>query len=95
MHRLLKTTFEREYLSWFFIVSLIFGVLISGSAFGELSDKEISALEERAEIESWSFSVGKNSATDYSLEDICGLKIPDNWPDKANFKTLKDRKSVV
>lgn len=43
-----------------------------------LSDEDIKNLQTKAETENWTFSVGKNSATDRSINELCGFKTPDN-----------------
>ena len=50
-----------------------------------LSDEEIAALQKQAEIEGWTFSVGKNPATQYSIDELCGLVEPDDWWVNADF----------
>ncbi len=44
-----------------------------------LTDEDINELQNLAEIEDWSFTVGKNSATNYSLDCICGFELPEDW----------------
>ncbi|MFH1892714.1 MAG: C1 family peptidase [Candidatus Zixiibacteriota bacterium] len=46
---------------------------------------DINALQEQAEEEGWTFTVGENSATQYSLEELCGLVEPENWAESASF----------
>jgi C1A family cysteine protease len=40
---------------------------------------DIEALQRQAEEESWTFTVGENPATRYTLEELCGLVVPDDW----------------
>ena len=54
-------------------------LLHSPTAFGQLSDEDIKALREQGEREGWTFTVGHNSATRYSLDKLCGVVIPPNW----------------
>ena len=67
-------------------------VLLSATSFGpvqaQLSKAEISELQAQAEIEGWTFEVGENPATRYSLEELCGLKEPPNWRDSARFDPM-------
>ncbi len=49
----------------------------------ELTPKDITALQERAAAEGWTFEVGENDATKYSLDQLCGFKMPDNWQELA------------
>ena len=52
---------------------------------GQLSDKDIIALRERGEREGWTFTVDRNPATEYSLEQLCGLVVPENWWEGVPF----------
>jgi C1A family cysteine protease len=61
-----------------------------------LSASDIESLRKQGEIEGWTFTVGENPATGYALNELCGLKAPDNWWVGAEFdpcpapKTLPD-----
>jgi hypothetical protein len=60
-------------------------LMIAPPAFGQLTPEDISALQKRGLDEGWTFTVGENGATQYPLEQLCGLKEPANWQDGANF----------
>jgi PKD repeat protein len=36
----------------------------------------------------WTFEVGENGATQYSLDQLCGLEEPDDWRSKATFDPM-------
>ncbi|UCD63809.1 MAG: thrombospondin type 3 repeat-containing protein [Candidatus Zixiibacteriota bacterium] len=55
--------------------------LSSASAFAQLTDKEIEALRERAGKEGATFTVGRTSATDRPIEQLCGLVVPEGGID--------------
>lgn len=55
------------------------------AAVAQLTDTEIAALQERGAREGWTFEVGKTSATDRPLGELCGLVIPENWREGASF----------
>ncbi len=73
-------------------------------AFGQLTSADVAALRQRAEHEDWTFTVGENPATGYRLDELCGLKVPDEgWsrppriaapppvtglPDQFDWRTL-------
>ena len=73
----------------FFIILLIFGVFLGTSQ--ELDEasapQEVKNLlqEMRADIkdEGLSFQVGYNPALKYSIEELCGLREPKDWFQKA------------
>jgi hypothetical protein len=69
-----------------FILMLSLLVLWSGTIFAQgLSSADISALKKQGEMEGWTFTVGENSATNRSLEELCGLVEPEGWWINARF----------
>jgi len=62
----------------------------SGSSTG-LSSEDIAALQKQGEEKGWTFTVGENSATDYSLDGLCGLVEADNWWVDAPFDPCTSR----
>ena len=50
-----------------------------------VSDADIAVLQEQAQREGWTFTVGKNPATDRPLSQLCGLVVPENWWVNASF----------
>jgi C1A family cysteine protease len=52
---------------------------------------DIEALQRQAEAEGWTFTVGENPATRYTLDELCGLRVPDNWRETANFVKITPR----
>lgn len=46
---------------------------VAAPVFGELSDEELAALRERGRQEGWTFTVDRNPATKYSIEQLCGI----------------------
>jgi len=46
---------------------------------GPLTQADIEALQAVGRAEGWTFRVGHNTATDRSLDDLCGLVIPPDW----------------
>ncbi len=71
--------------------------LSATAAFAQLTDEDIVALREKGKQEGWTFTVGENPATKYSLEILCGAVLPPDWRDGARFdpctptKDLPDR----
>jgi C1A family cysteine protease len=64
---------------------------VAPSALGQLSDEDIKALRQQGEREGWTFKVGHNSATDYSLDDLCGAVVPPDWRSGAPFDECAPR----
>jgi C1A family cysteine protease len=58
---------------------------------GGLTSEDIAALKNQGDEEGWTFTVGENSATDYSLDELCGLVEPDNWWVDAPFDPCTSR----
>jgi len=50
-----------------------------------LTEFDINLLQKQSEIEQWTYTVSNNSATKYSLDDLCGLIEPENWWIGARF----------
>jgi C1A family cysteine protease len=48
------------------------------TATGEIKSK-LAALRSEAAAKKWTFEVGYTTAMDFDLEELCGLKPPDNW----------------
>ena len=62
-----------------------------GTTFEGLSSADIAALQKQGENEGWTFTVGENSATKYSLDELCGLVEPENWWIDAKFDPCTPR----
>ncbi len=59
--------------------------MIIPTAYAQLTSDDIEKLREQAEEDGGTYTVGENPATQYPLEDITGLVIPDNWRENARF----------
>ncbi len=55
---------------------------------------DIEALRQRAETEGWTYTVGENPATQYTLDQLCGLVVPENWREGARFVKMPPRLSL-
>lgn len=89
----IKGFFSRRetYLLSALVVFILFGYQFAA---GQLSSEDIAALQQRAAEEGWTFTVGENSATQYSLDQLCGMKEPDNWREKAVFVDITPDKAL-
>jgi hypothetical protein len=93
---LLGLTFRREILMrgrrfYYLIAMIVFcGLLISADlAMAQLSDDDIAALRERGEKEGWTFTVGRNPATEIPLDELCGaVEPPPGFKEKAPHEIL-------
>ena len=63
----------------------------TGAAYAQLTAEDIQALREQGEREGWSFRVGENGATRYSLEDLCGFYKPEGWEKLARWDACQPR----
>jgi hypothetical protein len=54
-------------------------------ALAQLTAEDIAALQAQGERDGWTFTVGRNPATELPLEDLCGLVEPENWQQDAVF----------
>ena len=83
---------------WFALTAAILFVA-AGSSYAQLTDKDIADLRKQGVDEGWTFEVAPSEATQYSLDQLCGLIPPPNWqqnapyidfPDKANLPATFD-----
>jgi len=57
----------------------------TGTLSDSLSNNDIKTLQKQGEIKGWTFIVDKNPATNYSIDQLCGLVEPENWLVDARF----------
>ncbi len=50
-----------------------------------VSEATIDELRARGEIEGWAFSVGRNGASDRTINELCGLVEPPDWREMSRF----------
>ncbi|HEX7401618.1 MAG TPA: C1 family peptidase, partial [candidate division Zixibacteria bacterium] len=67
------------------LILLLLWLTASISSAAGLSRADIDSLRKQGEIEGWTFTVGENPATQYSLNELCGMKAPDHWWVGAKF----------
>jgi C1A family cysteine protease len=80
---------KKQRLSGSALLAALVAILVTTApAFGQLTSEDIAALQKQAEEEGWTFTVGENSATKYSLDELCGLKEPENWQATARFDPM-------
>jgi hypothetical protein len=75
-------------------VGLVAGVVLcaaAGPALAQLTDEDIAALRERGKAEGWTFTVGRNGATEYSLDELCGAVEPPGWAEPVFDDTSDQR----
>ncbi|MEW5922886.1 MAG: C1 family peptidase [Candidatus Zixiibacteriota bacterium] len=68
-----------------FIILIIYHCISIAPSLAQLSALDIEDLQKRAMEEGWTFSVGLNSATQYSLDQLCGFEVPPDWREMASF----------
>ena len=67
------------------LIMVILSSISAGFALAGLSAGDIATLREQGQKEGWTFTVGENDATQYSLDELCGLKVPVDWQKNADF----------
>jgi len=55
---------------------------------GEITSEDIAALQKRIDDEGWTYTVSQNPATQYSIDQLCGLVEPDDWWVDAEFDNI-------
>ncbi|MEW5923737.1 MAG: C1 family peptidase [Candidatus Zixiibacteriota bacterium] len=90
--RYLTSTVQRSKFAGIMVSLCLFLFLfVPGSALGQLSQQQIEEIQQQAIDEDWTFSVGENPATQYSLEQLCGLKEPPDWRENAVFDPMAEK----
>ena len=74
------------------LVATVF--VASDSALAQLSADDIAALKARGVKEGWTFEINDNPATTYSLDQLCGFSLPDDWEEDARFKVFEPVRDV-
>ena len=69
----------------------LFKTNFDGMDSGGLSSADIVSLQQQGKIEGWTYTVGENPATKYSIDELCGLVEPDDWWVNANFDPCTTR----
>jgi len=89
--------------SWIGLVILVAVATLSTATFGAqprttVEDRDevpctvdIEALRQEIAENGWNYTVGENSATKYTLDQLCGLVVPENWKANARFVKITPR----
>ncbi|UCC22612.1 MAG: hypothetical protein JSW23_00630 [Planctomycetota bacterium] len=64
-------------------------LLLGSAAYGQLTLKDIEKLRKKGEVKGWTFTVGLNPATQYSLDELCG-QLPEKNEDKKPRTSLDE-----
>ena len=72
------------------IIALLFVLIIvvSSPVLAQLDQEAIDVMEQQGVDEGWTFTVSENPATQYPLDQLCGMKEPDDWQSKARFDPM-------
>ncbi len=62
-----------------------------GEVLARLSKTQIDSLQAEAKVQGWTFTVSQNPATEYDIDQLCGLKEPANWRQGAPFDDTRSR----
>ena len=85
----------RRNAAWLAIVGWT-ACLIGSTALadGPLTPADIEALRAQGQVEGWTFTVGENEATSRSLDELCGLVVPDKWWVDAPFDPCPPKRDL-
>ncbi len=61
-------------------IALLITLVITSNLQGQLNQEDIEEMRERGKEEGWTFEIGENPATKYSLEQLCGHIEPNDLP---------------
>jgi len=73
------------------LASVLAPAVLAEDETGDVCYVDIEALRRQIEEEGWTYTVGENPATKYPLEDLCGLREPENWRKTARFVEITPR----
>lgn len=59
-----------------------------------LTDSDIDQLKRQGEAEGWTFTISANPATEYSLDELCGLAEPTDWREKGTFDPMPEKSEL-
>lgn len=57
----------------------------------QMTDEDLAALQKQGEEEGWTFEITKNPATEYSLDELCGVVVPPDWNEKGRFVSFENK----
>jgi hypothetical protein len=75
-------------------LGILGAALVAPPALAQLTAEDIAALRARGEREGWTFTVGENEATHYSLEQLCGVVEPRDWRLYGRFDPCTPRRDL-
>ncbi|MFH1686622.1 MAG: C1 family peptidase, partial [bacterium] len=76
------------------IAAFLVVLLLPVCSFAQLSVDDINNLKQQAIDEGWTFEVTQNPATEYSLDQLCGLVEPPDWKKNARFVDFASTKDL-
>lgn len=63
--------------------------ILSSPVLAQLTSGDLAVLRQQAQEEGWTFEVGENDATAYSLNDLCGLVEPEDWRENGQWDDIQ------
>ncbi len=89
-----QRTQHQRFLHQLTLTSLGAIILLIGAfapAVAEISDGQLSAMKQDIAANGYTFNVDHNGATDYALDELCGLVEPEGWQEDADFVEFTDK----
>jgi C1A family cysteine protease/PKD repeat protein len=62
---------------------------------GQIDKTSLTEMQEEVVNAGWTFTVGESEATQYPLEQLCGMQEPPDWKSNAKFKSMVTSASVA
>jgi C1A family cysteine protease len=69
--------------------SLFLLLVLSSTVLAQIDQAGIAAMQQQGVDEGWTFTVSENPATQYSINQLCGLVLPADWQSKARFDPIE------
>jgi C1A family cysteine protease len=67
------------------LVVISFLIFLASTASAQLTAGDIQSLQQQVQAENLSFQVGENAATQYPIDQLCGMKPPPDWQQGAPY----------
>ncbi len=87
----LRPLFKLVYAGSTCIVFMACLITFAIPSYAQLTDDDITALKTQGIEEGWTFEVTKNPATEYSIDQLCGMVEPPDWREKGRFVSFENK----
>ena len=73
---------------YLFLTAFAFTLIPAAQVSAGLTADDIDALRQQGERDGWTFTVDLNDAAQYSIDQLCGTVVPDDWAERAPMAAM-------